>query len=254
MNVLSARLRASLWWLVPLAILAALIGWEIGWGNAVHRQPPPLEAIAPKPVAPALLPNYVIAGGIGARTETVNRTLFNPTRRPAPVAIADAAKPRMQRGLYTLTGTTLADNRSLAFLKEQNGGKARTVKQGDSINGMLVAEIKPDRVKFTLGDESEEIVLRVATNPRPTPQSAAVGAAGTPGAVAAAAAAQTGAQPPTPAAQPASPAQTLADRRRALREAAGTQTGAQAGARPRTPGAAPATPQASPAARAPEPG
>ena len=100
----------------------------------------------------------------------MNRTLFNPTRRPAPVAIAEAAKPRIQRGQFALTGTTVAGDRSLAFLKETNGGKARTVKKGETINGMLVAEVWPDRVKLTLGDESEEISLKVSTNPRPTPQ------------------------------------------------------------------------------------
>jgi hypothetical protein len=170
MTELYARFRAVAWWLLPMLALAALIGWEIDWGRGLRRPVPPAQPIAASPVAPGLLPGYAIAGGLPARTETVNRTLFNPTRRPAPTALAEAAKPRMQRGLYTLTGTTVSGSRNLAFLKEQNGGKPRTVKQGDTINGMLVAEVKADRVKFTLGDESEEVVLRVATNSKPTPQ------------------------------------------------------------------------------------
>ena len=35
-----------------------------------------------------------------------------------------------------------------------------------------VAEVKTDRVKLAMGDEAEELVLRVATNPRVTPQPA----------------------------------------------------------------------------------
>jgi hypothetical protein len=218
MNDLSVLARASLWWLLPLALLAALIGWEIGWGSAVRMRAPSAEPVAPKPVTMGLLPDYVIAGGIAEHTETVNRTLFNPTRRPAPVAVAEAAKPRIQRGQYTLTGTTVAGDRSLAFLKETNGGKPRTVKQGETINGMLVAEVRSDRVKLTLGDESEEIVLKVSTNPRPTPQPVVAQA---PPAALGAAAISPGAQPPVAAGQDA--AQTLAERRRAARAAQAAQ-------------------------------
>ena len=130
MNDLSARVRASLWWLLPLALLALLIGWEIDWGTAVRVRPPPATPVVPQPVTMGLLPDYVIAGGIASHTETVDRTLFNPTRRPAPVAVVEAAKPRIERGQYALTGTTVAGDRSLAFLKETSGGKARTVKTG----------------------------------------------------------------------------------------------------------------------------
>ena len=221
MNDLVARLRASLWWLVPLALLAAVIGWEIDWGDAVRVRPPAPAPVAPSPVTAGLLPDYVIAGGVASHAETVNRTLFNPTRRPAPVAVAEVAKPRMEKGLYTLTGTTVAGDRSLAFLKETKGGKPRTVKQGDTINGMLVAEVKPDRVKFTLADDSEEITLKVATNPKPTPQPVARAAGGAPAAGAPPGAVPQGAAAISPGTQPRMPdaGQTLAERRRAARAA-----------------------------------
>jgi len=222
---LASHARNVLWWIVPLVVLAIVVGWEVDFGSALRKRPPPEEALAPKPVNVDLLPNYAIEGGLAARSETVNRTLFNPTRRPAPVAIAEASKPRMQRGQYALTGTTVSGERSLAFLKETNGGKARTVRKGDSINGMLVAEVSADRVKLSMGGETEELVLRVVTNPKPTPQPApppAQGAAAAPGAPAAAPA-----QPGQPQTQPQRPtqtvqqqqAQTLAERRRAARAA-----------------------------------
>jgi hypothetical protein len=34
---------------------------------------------------------------------------------------------------------------------------------------MRVADVKADRVVLAAGDESEELMLKVATNPRPTP-------------------------------------------------------------------------------------
>jgi hypothetical protein len=214
MTNLSARIHAALWWLVPLVALALIVGWETRWGSAFERRPAPAEPIAPKPVVSSLLPEYGIVGGMGPGTEMVQRTLFNPTRRPAPVAL-EAGAGKLQRGQFALTGTLVIDGKSTAYLREIAGNKSRRVLAGDKINGMLVAEVKPDRVKLTLGDESEELLLRIGTNPRPT----------TPAAPVTAAAAAPAAPPPVaqiPAAQPGAPqeaAQTLAERRRAARAA-----------------------------------
>lgn len=215
MNELRLRLRAALWWLVPLLVAIVLLAWETDFGRAVRKLPPPEEPIPARPVVTSLLPEFAIAGGNAAYAETVQRTLFNPTRRPAPVLVVDATKPRMQRGQFALTGTMVVGGKNTAFLRETAGGKSRRVLQGDTINGILVADVKPDRVRLALGDESEELVLRVATNPRPTVPAPppAPGAAPVPVAV----------QPV--AVEGAAPAQggnadaSLAERRRAARAA-----------------------------------
>jgi len=174
---MNGNLRALLWWLAPALAFFALLGIEIDWGGQVHRLPAAPQAIEPRPVAPALLPEYQVEGGVASLNETVDRTLFNPTRRPAPPATASAEGDRkLQAGQFILTGTTLAGDRSIAFLKEIAGGKARTVRKGDKINGMVVAEVLPDRVRFSQGGESEELVLKVAAGPKttivPAPQAA----------------------------------------------------------------------------------
>jgi hypothetical protein len=208
-----SRWRSRLWWLLPALAIGVLLGIELGWGRQVHRLPEPPPALEARQVTPALLPEYKLEGGLAGRAETVNRTLFNPTRRPAPTALVDAGKSQMQRGQFVLTGTSLAGERSIAFLKEIAGGKSRTVRQGEQLNGMLVAEVRSDRVRLTLGDDSEELVLKIAAGPKttvnPTPP-----AAPTP----------VGGAPPFPqtaapsAAQP-EPAQLLEQRRRAARAA-----------------------------------
>ncbi len=217
MNALTLRARAALWWLAPLAVLAILIGWEAGWGSGFRLQPPAPATAAPKPVVMTLMPEYGIAGGIAARTETVARTLFNPTRRQA-AAVADASKARMQRGQFALTGTTVIDGKSTAFLRETAGGKSRRVHQGEVINGLTVTEVRPDRVRLVLGDETEELVLRVATNPHPTtPAGMPVPVPAAPGVPPPAA----GVPQPTPQPAAASDAtQSLAARRAAARAAA----------------------------------
>ena len=93
-----------------------------------------------------------------------------PTRRPAPAPVQEVPKPKMARGQFTLTGTAVVEQKQIAFLREVAGGKARTVRAGETINGVTVAEVRADRVKLTLGDESEELLLKVAAGPRMTIQ------------------------------------------------------------------------------------
>jgi len=243
MTDLTGQLRAALWWLVPLVVLALVIGWETGWGNAFVRHPPAAEPMAPKPVVASVLPEYAIAGGPAVHTEMVQRTLFNPTRRPAPVA-PTVEVGRMQRGQFALTGTLLIDGKSTAYLRELQGNKSRRVLAGDKVNGMLVAEVRPDRVRLTMGDESEDLLLKVGTNPRPTAQPAAPVVAAVPGGTPGAAPSVVVPAPAIPAAAQAEPTQTLAERRRAARAAAldqQQQGAANQAANPAVNPAAPAT-------------
>jgi hypothetical protein len=175
---MKGNLRALLWWVAPALAFVALVGVETDWGGQLHRVPAAPQAIEPKPVVPALLPEYQVEGGVASLNETVDRTLFNPTRRPAPPATASVdGDKKVQSGQFILTGTTLAGDRSIAFLKEVAGGKARTVRKGDKINGMLVAEVLPDRVRFTQGGETEELMLKVSPGPKTTTVAAAPAAA-----------------------------------------------------------------------------
>ncbi len=252
MNSNIARLGAVAWWLLPLALIGVVIGLETDWGRQLNPVPPPPAAVVPKPVVAAVLPDFALDGGLAARTETTGRTLFNPTRRPAPTPVAEAPKPTIKRGQFVLTGTLVVDGKSTAFLREVAGGKSRRAIQGETINGLLVAEVKPDRVRLALGDESEELVLKVQTNPKPTVAAGPVNpiaVAGVPGA--GVPPAPQGVVPPPPAAAPvaagAMPApQSTSDllaRRRAAREAAAAREGVTRPAAPVP--AAPATPMSS---------
>jgi hypothetical protein len=251
MNGIDARVRAWLTWALPFVVVALLVGWETDFGHALKRVPALDANVEAKPVPVALLPEYKIDGGIESRRETIERTLFNPTRRPAPPQTAASAKPAIQTGQFVLTGTTVVDQKATAFLREVNGGRSRRVQQGETINGLLVAEVRADRVKLTAGDAAEELTLKVAAGPKTTIQPAAAVAPPQPNAGAPAAP-----QPGTTAAAP-QPGQTqdvaevLANRRRAARaaEAAAQQQNQQ----PAAAGTQPASP-AQPAPTTGDPG
>lgn len=219
--------RARHWWIAPVLAITA---------NAAVQAAHAADAPAPARTAtPTLLPDYTVGGGVEARGETVNRTLFNPTRRPAPAQVQEAPKPQMPRGQFVLAGTTVVDGKATAFLREVKTGKFRRVAQGENLNGLVVAEVKADRVKLTMGDESEDLSLKVVPNPRPTPMTIPPGApmvagappnlgSAVPGApVAAAAAAGTPQIPQTPE----QAAQSLLERRRAARAAVENGTAPQ---------------------------
>jgi hypothetical protein len=168
-----------------------------------------------------------------------------PTRRPGPPPPAqEPPKPRIQRGQFLLTGTAVVEKESIAFLREASTGKSRTVRKGDTVNGMTVASIAPDGIVLALGDETEPLSLKVAAGPRTTIQPPVPGAVPG-GAVPVPGAAPPGApqRPPPVANAPPSPdapspeAQSLLERRRAARAA---QAAAESAARGGTPGA-PAT-------------
>ena len=182
MNDASPLLRNLLLWGIPFAIVVGALGYETDWGRAITREMPAAAVSSPQPVAVALLPEYRIEGGTEARRQTVERVLFNPTRRPAPPATqGPGAKTALQRGAYTLTGTTVVGNVATAFLREVNGGKSHAVRQGDKLNDVLVAEVKPDHVRLKQGDDVEDLQLKIAAGPKTTVQVAVAPLPGLPG-------------------------------------------------------------------------
>lgn len=175
MNEGFTLMRNAIAWCVPFAIVAVAIGYETRWGRDVDPDPAPTKTAAVSPVTVALLPEYRIEGGVEARKETVERELFNPTRRPAPAATQAPGGPNgaMPKGVYALTGTTVVGNMATAFLREVKGGKSHTVRQGDTLDGTLISEVKPDHVRLSKNGDVEELQLKIASGPRSTIQVAA---------------------------------------------------------------------------------
>src|SRR5690242_18593780 len=164
-------MRGVLLWGIPFAIVLGVLGYETDWGRGIGPDIATTKVGTPAPVTVALLPEYKIVGGVEARKETVDRVLFNPTRRPAPPAVATAtASGSRQKGLYVLTGTTVTGGLATAFLREVKGGKSHTVHKGETLDGDLVAEVAADHVRLGRGSDAEELQLKIASGPKTTIQ------------------------------------------------------------------------------------
>ena len=156
-------------WLALLSALAVAIGIESDWGRRwIH----PLQQIDVQP-APFTKPTLTEPFRLPAADtflETAMRPIFVVTRRPAPAITVEAPKPRMKKDQFTLTGTTIVPEGKFAHLLEKAGNKSHVLSEGKEINGILVKEVRADRVVLTQHDDTETVMLYVAKAPKLSPQ------------------------------------------------------------------------------------
>lgn len=157
-------------WLTLCGGLAVAIGMETEWGTQWQHpwtvpQPPAASAGLPALSQPYRLPEA------DHFLDTSVRPLFFVTRRPAPAAPPpEPPKPTMKRDQFTLTGITVLPDGKFAFLTEKAGNKSRVVAEGKEINGIMVKEIRSDRVVLGQYDETEVLTLKTAKGPAATIQ------------------------------------------------------------------------------------
>jgi type II secretory pathway component PulC len=149
--------------LALLLLITLAVEWDRGrkW-----RQQPPASVAAANPLEITLLPEFNTSE-LQERKETVERPLFVPTRRPAPPPDAVEAEPsRIERGLFVLSGTAIQGQTRIAFLRNAKDNKPKTVRVGDTVEGMNVSVITADKVVLTAGGQEEELLLKVAAGPK----------------------------------------------------------------------------------------
>lgn len=190
------------------AVLAAIVAFELlmapgGAPSASARKAAPAES--------KLLPPLASASAEQVYPETVNRPLWIPTRRPAPVATVAPAS--FARGQFILQGVIVAGGTRIAMLREKTSGRVHRVEKGRDVNGIQVAEIEPEKVTLAQGDEREVVELRVqrpgaagapaAPTAPVSPVASTAGPFGASSPVPAPAAPGTAPQSPSPSAPPA---------------------------------------------------
>jgi hypothetical protein len=155
---------------VLLLAALAIIGWETDWGRAIGGTNGYAAANKRASLDTKVLPQFALApmspAGSGY-SETVERPLFIPTRRPAPAG--NTTQMAMKKGQFRLAGTTVSEQISVAYLFETGTNKTLRVNKGAEVNGITVDSVSANRVVLKQGDETEELFLRTSNSPKPPP-------------------------------------------------------------------------------------
>jgi general secretion pathway protein N len=148
-----------------IAACVVALGVETDWGRALRPEPTLQAMKAAKTIDAALLPQFTLPSLDGGLTESAERPLFMPTRRPVPSA---SPAPRMKPGQFLLVGTSRTkEYGDSAMLKEIATNKTFTVKLGSTIQDMTLESVSADRVVLVLGEEKEELLMKARAQPRP---------------------------------------------------------------------------------------
>ena len=176
------RARSSAWLLLTLMVLAAVLAaelrFEVGAGSSRQST---RRGSAPAAASPA--PLFTLADR-ASFSETLARPLFMPNREPPGTESASALPapqaPRPSANRYALSAIIIVDDERIALLTDTATGSLSRVREGDSLAGWRVEEIRADGAVLHNGDVREELSLRTfgaPPPPAPTPSKRRAGAA-----------------------------------------------------------------------------
>jgi len=194
------RLALLAWALVNTVLILA-IGSELGWGENLHLTLPAPVVHPSVPVEITLPPDYHLPAREKTYAATLERPLFVPSRSPAPPVPPPPPPPppTMKKGQFQLLGTTITDEVRIAIVKEVAGGKVRQIQLNQTINGLRLEQVEPDRIVFTQYDDREELRLKIQPSLKaPPPRQAGSVPASSPNVVPPSRAIRRGAIPPAP--------------------------------------------------------
>lgn len=168
-SALTPRRVEAAFWLALLSVLVVAIGIESDWGRRWILPVQPID-VQPAPFTKPTLTEPFRLPAADAFLEIAMRPIFVVTRRPAPTVTVEAPKPRMKKDQFTLTGTTIVPEGKFAHLLEKAGNKSHVLSEGKEINGILIKDVRTDRVVLTQHDDTETVMLYVAKAPKLPPQ------------------------------------------------------------------------------------
>lgn len=169
-------------------VLGAVLAWEWEQGRQLEGEFAKMRKL-PVTAVPELTvqPEFSLPDVESGFPELLSRPIFFSSRRAMASASQDGAGG-WKRGQYELVGVVITPSLHAALLRDVESGKTKTVAMGAQIQGLTLAEVEADKVVLRMGAESEELMLKVLTAPKP-PASPASAVPPT--------------QPPPPEAQPA---------------------------------------------------
>ena len=176
---LDVRHLAFLGWAALNTGLAVVIGDRLDWGGQPHLEVPEPVTMTAEPVTVTLPADFTLPAAEKHFRQTLERPLFVPSRRPPPPPPPPPPpepppKPTMQKGQFQLMGTMILPEASYVVLRDVASGKTRRVEQGQTINGILIQSVEPERATLSQYDDIEVLVMKVAPSPKTASPAAVV--------------------------------------------------------------------------------
>ncbi len=133
-----------------VALLAVVLGAPPALGQSSEQEPPalpPLEALS----------------------ETVERPLFRPDRRPPTVEEIEEEVQSAESGIFSLLGIIVSPTERIVLVKVRGSQDVLQLSEGQQANGWTVLQIRPGEVVFESNDKTETIEL-IDIAPAPPPR------------------------------------------------------------------------------------
>ena len=148
--------------ILPAVILAIILVAQILWGNYdssdIDTGSKSLAAI-PETLQFRLPPIDQ------AYTHLLERPINLPNRRQPPLPGVQIKKPPpAPKVKFKLIGIVMAEGNNIALIRETATGKMRSIKAGETINGMKLEKVESDRIVFRNGATIQELWLTIETS------------------------------------------------------------------------------------------
>jgi len=155
--------RSQLLTVLPAIILAVILMVQLIWGkyDATDTDNNRSTVNLPK------LLQFRLPPIDQAYTELLDRPINLPNRRQPPLPEAKLDKPTAKPGRiikFKLVGIVISEGNNIALLQETANGNVRSMKVGQSINGMQLEKIVSDKIIFRQGATTQELMLTIETN------------------------------------------------------------------------------------------
>jgi len=92
-------------------------------------------------------------------SETIERPLFLPDRRPPAIEEKQEEAENVESGLFTLVGIIVSPAQRIALVKVRGSETVLQLSEGQQANGWTVLQIRPEEVIFESNDKTETIEL-----------------------------------------------------------------------------------------------
>ena len=96
---------------------------------------------------------------IEALSETIERPLFRPDRRPPTAEEVEEEIESAESGLFSLLGIIVSPKERIALVKVRGSQEVLQLREGQQANGWTVVQISPGEVLFESNDKTETIEL-----------------------------------------------------------------------------------------------